>query len=98
MTTSAVKVDGGYVLNGQKTWISCAPTADQYIVFAQTVPGSRSRGITAFLLLRGDEGFTIGKKIPKMGARCYPAAELFFEDCFVADDRRVATRARASTG
>ena len=72
MTTSAAKVDGGYVLNGQKTWISCAPTADQYIVFAQTVPGSRSRGITAFLIVRGDEGFAIGKKMPKMGARVLP--------------------------
>jgi len=39
MTTTAVPSDGGYVLNGQKTWISCAPTADQYIVFAQTKPG-----------------------------------------------------------
>ena len=89
MKTSATRADGGYVLNGQKTWISCAPTADQYVVFAQTKPGSRSKGITAFVLLRGDEGFTIGKKIPKMGARCYPAAELFFEDCFVPDDRRI---------
>jgi acyl-CoA dehydrogenase len=89
MATTAVRAEGGYVLNGQKTWISNAPTADQYIVFAQTKPGSRSKGITAFVLVRGDEGFTIGKKIPKMGARCYPAAELFFEDCFVPDDRRI---------
>ena len=49
-------------------------------------------------LLRGDEGFTIGKKIPKMGARCYPAAELFFEDCFVADDRRVGDEGQGFYG
>ncbi len=89
MTTSAVRVEGGYLLNGSKTWISCAPTADVYAIFAQTRPGSRSKGITAFVLERGDPGFTIGRKIPKMGARCYPAAELFFEDCLVADDRRI---------
>ena len=70
MTTSAVKVDGGYVLNGQKTWISCDADGRPVHRVRQTVPGSRSRGITAFLLVRGDEGFTIGKKIPKMGARC----------------------------
>ena len=81
--------DDGYLLNGQKTWISNAPVADLYLVFATVAPGTRSKGITAFVLERGDPGFEIGRKLPKMGARCYPAAELFFEDCFVPDDRRI---------
>ena len=72
MTTSAAKVDGGYVLNGQKTWISCAPTADQYVVFAQTVPGSRSRGITAFLLLRGRRGLHDRQEDPEDGRPLLP--------------------------
>ena len=89
--THARRTDGGYVLNGSKTWISNAPDADRYIVYATVEPGSRSRGITTFVVVKGDEGFALGKKIPKMGTRCCPSGELFFSDCFVPDgspDRR----------
>jgi acyl-CoA dehydrogenase len=89
LTTHARRVDGGYLLNGQKTWVSNAPDADLYIVFATVAPGSRSKGITAFVLEKGDPGFAIGHKLPKMGNRANPAAELFFEDCFVPEDRRI---------
>jgi acyl-CoA dehydrogenase len=98
MLTLAEKVDGGYRINGQKTWISNAPTADSYIVFAQTRPGARSKGITAFVLEKGAAGFEIGRKLPKMGCRCYPAAELFFTDCFVADDQRVGDEGQGFYG
>ena len=87
--THAKPVGDGYVLNGQKTWISNAPVADLYLVFATVAPGSRSKGITAFVLEKGDEGFNIGRKLPKMGTRCYPAGELFFEDCRIPSDRRI---------
>lgn len=89
LTTHARRVDGGYLLNGQKTWVSNAPDAELYLVFATVAPGTRSKGITAFVLEKGDPGFTIGRKLPKMGNRANPAAELFFEDCFVAEDRRI---------
>ena len=86
LTTHARRVDGGYRLDGQKTWVSNAPDADLYIVFATVAPGTRSKGITAFVLEKGDPGFAIGHKLPKMGNRANPAAELFFEDCFVPDE------------
>ena len=89
LTTHARRVDGGYRLDGQKTWVSNAPDADLYIVFATVAPGTRSKGITAFVLEKGDPGFAIGHKLPKMGNRANPAAELFFEDCFVPEDRRI---------
>ena len=98
MRTHARRVDGGYVLNGQKTWISNAPVADLYLVFATVAPGTRSRGITAFVLEKGDEGFDIGRKLPKMGSRCYPAGELFFNDCFLAEDRRVGEEGQGFYG
>ena len=90
--------DDGYVLNGQKTWISNAPIADLYLVFATVAPGTRSKGITAFVLERGDAGFEIGRKLPKMGARCYPAGELFFDDCPLADDRRIGDEGQGFYG
>ena len=54
-----------------------------------STPAPGRRGITAFVVEQGDEGFVRGPRLPKMGSRCFPAAELAFEDCFVPDDRRL---------
>ena len=96
--THARRTEGGYVMNGSKTWISNAPDADRYLVYATVEPGSRSRGITAFVVAKGDEGFALGKKIPKMGTRCCPSGELFFSDCFVAEDRRIGEEGQGFHG
>ena len=98
MRSHAKRVDAGYVLNGQKTWISNAPVADLYIVYATIAPGTRSKGITSFVLEKGDPGFVLGRKLPKMGSRSYPAGELFFEDCFVPEDRRVGEEGQGFYG
>ena len=86
---TAVRRDGGYVLNGRKKFIGNGHIADLCIVFATVEPGSRSRGITAFLVEKDDDGFVRGPRLPKMGSRCFPAAEVAFEDCFVPEDRRL---------
>ncbi len=96
--THARRVDGGYVLNGSKTWISNAPDADRYLVFATIKPGSRSKGITIFVVQKGDEGFELGKKIPKLGTRCCPSGELFFNDCFLPEDRRIGDEGQGFRG
>jgi acyl-CoA dehydrogenase len=98
ITTHARRVDGGYVLNGRKTWISNAPVADVYVVFATVAPGTRSKGITALVVEKGDEGFTPGRALPKMGARCYPAGELFFRDCFLPEERRIGAEGEGFRG
>jgi len=98
IVTHARRVDGGYLLNGSKTWISNAPDADRYLVYATVEPGSRSRGITTFVVDKGDEGFALGKKIPKLGTRCCPSGELFFDDCFVAEDRRIGDEGQGFRG
>ncbi len=87
--THARRVDGGYVLAGHKKFIGNAPVADCCVVFATVAPGTRSKGITAFVVERGDEGFIRGDRLPKMGSRCFPAGELLFHDCFVPEDRRL---------
>jgi acyl-CoA dehydrogenase len=98
MTTTATRVDGGYVLRGQKSWISSAGAAEYYVVFATVAPGSRSTGITAFLLEKGDDRFTIGPPIKKMGQRALLNAELFLEDCFVPEDRRLGEEGQGFRG
>jgi acyl-CoA dehydrogenase len=98
IATTATKVDGGYLLNGQKTWVSGAPVARFYLVYATVSPGTRAKGITSFVVEQGDVGFTLGKKLPKLGSRCYPTGELFFADCFVPDDRRIGEEGQGFYG
>ena len=87
MKLKADAVQGGYVLNGTKFWITNAAYADTLVVYAKSAPEAGSRGITAFLIEKGDEGFSIGQKIDKMGMRGSPTAELVFNDCFVSEER-----------
>lgn len=98
LTTTAIRDGDRYVLNGSKTWVSGAPDADLYLVYATVAPGSRSKGITSFVVEKGDPGFTVGRKLPKLGSRCYPTAELFFEDCRIPADRRIGDEGQGFYG
>ena len=69
----------GYRLSGTKIWISNAPEADRYLVFATLDPSQGSKGITAFLVEKGTPGLSFGAHERKMGIRACPAAELVFE-------------------
>ncbi len=83
MSLRADKRGDTYVLNGTKFWITNAPEADTLVVYAKTAPGEGSRGITAFLIEKGFKGFSVSKKLDKMGMRGSDTAELVFEDCEV---------------
>ncbi len=85
MKLKAEKVQGGYVLNGTKFWITNAAYADTLVVYAKT--GEGSRGITTFLIEKGMKGFSIGQKLDKMGMRGSPTAELIFDECEVPDEQ-----------
>ncbi len=84
MKMRADKVQGGYVLNGTKFWITNAAYADTLVVYAKT--GEGSRGITTFLIEKDMPGFSIGQKLDKMGMRGSPTAELVFNDCEVPEE------------
>ena len=73
-----------YILNGTKFWITNSTEADTLVVYAKT--GEGSGGITAFLIERGMAGFSVSKKLDKMGMRGSDTAELVFEDCEVPAD------------
>ena len=98
MAAHAKRVDGGYVLDGHKKFIGNAPIADLCVVFATVAPGTRSKGVTAFVVEHGDPGFTRGARLPKLGCRCFPAGELLFEGCFVPDDRRLGEEGQGFSG
>jgi isovaleryl-CoA dehydrogenase len=84
MKLKAEKVQGGYVLNGTKFWITNAHDADTLVVYAKT--GEGSRGITTFLIEKDMPGFSLGQKLDKMGMRGSPTGELVFNDCEVPDE------------
>ena len=83
MKLSAAMKDGGYVLNGNKMWITNGPDADVLIIYAKTSPEQGSRGITAFIVERGFEGFSSAQKLDKLGMRGSNTGELIFTDCYV---------------
>ena len=86
MKTVAKKVDGGWVINGAKNWITHGISGDVAVVLARTGELLDSRGISAFIVERGTPGFKGGKKENKLGMRASETAEMIFEDCFVSED------------
>ena len=96
--TRARRVDGGYVLSGQKAWISNGGVASYYVIFATVDPNRGYRGITAFLVEATDEGFSCGPAIRKMGQRAIPNTELFLDDVFVPEDRRLGGEGEGFSG
>lgn len=98
ITTRASAVDGGYLLNGQKAWISNAGLAGGYVVFAKTDSAQRSRGVTAFLLPRDTEGIEFGAPMKKMGQRAIVCREIFFSDAFVPSANRLGEEGQGFYG
>ena len=90
MRTTAVRGDGGWVLNGSKTFITNGTYADCALVLAVTdkVKGTRG-GISAFVVEKGTPGFRPGKKENKLGLRASDTAELIFENCVVPEENLI---------
>jgi len=85
IATTAKKVDGGYLLSGQKTWITSAPLADFFTVFAKA---GEEKKLTIFLVERSFKGLAVGREIHKMGVWALPTSEVAFDACFVPDSHR----------
>jgi len=89
MTTRAERVDGGYVLNGTKAWVTSGGEAQLYVVMAKTDPAAGARGVTAFLVEKGAEGMTFGRAEEKLGQHAAITRGVTFEGCFVPEDARL---------
>jgi butyryl-CoA dehydrogenase len=87
IATRARRVDGGYVLNGRKTWVTSAPVADFFTVFARA---GEEKKLTIFLVERHFAGVKLGRAIEKMGVWALPTSELAFDECFVPDGHRLS--------
>ena len=83
MKLKAEKRNDYYLLNGSKMWITNGPDADTLVVYAKTDVSAGPKGITAFLIEKGMEGFSTGKKLDKLGMRGSNTSELIFENCEV---------------
>jgi len=88
--TNAKKVDGGYILNGAKTFISSGTTADVVVTFVKTGEGNRPDAFSLLLIEKGMEGFDQGKKLSKMGFHGWDTAELSFTDVFVPEENLIS--------
>ena len=87
MRSVATKTDGGWILNGQKTWISQAQCADMGLIFAYTDPEKKHRGMTCFILdMKDNKGVETRAIEDKFGLFCSPTGEIFFDDVFIPDE------------
>jgi alkylation response protein AidB-like acyl-CoA dehydrogenase len=86
LKTTAKKVDGGWVVNGSKTFITNGDMADLVVTAARTDPSKGAKGITLFAIEQGMDGFARGRKLDKVGQTESGTSELFFDDVFVPDE------------
>jgi alkylation response protein AidB-like acyl-CoA dehydrogenase len=92
MKTRARPDGDGWVLNGQKSWITNAGVSEYYTVLAVTDPdGRRGANVSAFVVEKSDPGFSFGEKERKLGIKGSPTRELHFEDCRISGDRMVGS-------
>ncbi|MFO1281288.1 MAG: isovaleryl-CoA dehydrogenase [Burkholderiales bacterium] len=94
MRTRATRVSGGWVLNGNKMWITNGPDADTLVVYAKSDPEAGARGMTAFLIEKGMKGFSTAQKLDKLGMRGSNTCELVFADCYVPDENVLGQEGR----
>lgn len=95
--TTAKEVKGGYILNGEKCFITNGGLAEIYSTFALTDPDLGIRGISAFVVEKGYKGFSVGAIEDKMGLRGAQVSEIRFEDCFVPRENMLGERGSGFT-
>jgi len=94
LTTSAVKTDGGYVVNGTKLYVTSGEVADIYAVMVRTDETQKQKGISAIIVEKGTPGFSFGPHEPKMGLNASPTTELHFQDCFIPAENLLGEEGR----
>ena len=85
LRTTARRVDGGYVLDGAKAWVTSGGEAQLYVVMAKTDVGAGARGVSTFLVEKGTAGVGFGKPEEKLGQHAAVTSTVTFDDCFVPD-------------
>jgi alkylation response protein AidB-like acyl-CoA dehydrogenase len=96
LATTATPVDGGYRLNGTKSFVSNGPAADVLVTYATTDPGAGHFAVTAFAIGRSADGVRVGEPFSKLGMASCPASEVTFVDCFVPHGSVLGERGQGS--
>lgn len=94
MRTRAERRGNDYVLNGAKTFVTNAPVAGLFVVYATLDPSLGPMGVTAFIVERDTPGLRVGKELKKMGLRTSPMAEVIFDECRVPAANRLGREGR----
>jgi len=94
LSTTAVKTDGGYLLNGTKLYVTNGGIADVYAIMVRTDDTEKQKGISAVVVEKGTSGFTFGPHEPKMGLNASPTTELHFNDCFIPAENLLGEEGR----
>jgi alkylation response protein AidB-like acyl-CoA dehydrogenase len=89
MQSRAERKGAGYIINGRKSWVTNAPAADFVLLFTLTDPDGGYKGITAFVIETNQEGFSRGRKEPKLGIRASATSEILFQDYHCAKSNRL---------
>ncbi|MBX7096388.1 MAG: acyl-CoA dehydrogenase family protein [Myxococcaceae bacterium] len=97
MKCRAEKVAQGYVLNGEKSFVTNGPVAGAVVVFAMTNPAFGHLGMSAFVVEAGTKGLTIGSPFEKIGLRTSPTSSIYFEDCLVPEDHLLGEEGQGAT-
>ena len=97
-TTALKQADGSYILNGSKTFITNGWHADMVIVVAKTNPAAGAKGTSLLLVERGMPGFSVGKRLKKMGLKAQDTSELFFDQVHVPADNLLGGEALENKG
>lgn len=97
LATRAERRGDGYVLNGRKTFVTNAPEADVFLIFASLDRRKGMWGITGFLVERGTKGLEVGNKIEKMGLTTSPMADVILEDCEVPAENRLGAEGQGAS-
>ncbi len=97
MTTRYTAIEGGFLLNGTKRFITNAGVSDAYTVFATRNPELKAKGITAFLVYKDDPGVSFGKAEHKMGIRGLPTREVYLENSEIPANRVIGEESQGFT-
>lgn len=89
LKAQAVRDGGDWILNGAKMFITNGTLAEVFVILVSTDPAAGNRGITAFIVERADKGFSVGRKLKKMGMKASDTNELIMTDLRLPDSRRV---------
>jgi len=89
LSTRAQRVDGGYVINGAKAWVTSGGEAQLYLVMAKTDPAAGARGVSTFLVEKGTPGLSFGVPEDKLGQHAAITTGLTLDDCFVPESARL---------